>query len=166
MLGTLTSCLPARCAARGLPRLKGEDGNSLVEFALVLILFMTMLFGIAGFGHALFAYHFVSHAAREASRWAAVNGSTCATDSSCSAPAGISDIQNYVKNMAPMGINSSQVTTTPSWPGTGPTVCGTTINAPGCTVVVQVSYNFSFIFPLIHTGPLTLSSTSEMIIAH
>ena len=44
-------------------------------------------------------------------------------------------------------------------------------NDPGCTVEVNVSYKFSFIFPLVYkpfssTGTITLSSTSEMVIVH
>jgi Flp pilus assembly protein TadG len=149
--------------------LTGEDGTDLVEFAIVFLLLMTLLFGIAGFGHALYAYHFVSNEAREATRWAAVNGSTCATDSSCTAPATRADIQSFVTNHTPLGIDSTQVTANATWnpPGSfGPSTCSTTNNAPGCTVEVQVSYNFRFVFPLIRTTVLPLSSTSEMVISH
>src|ERR1700751_129670 len=79
------SGLPSRSrpfAARSV-RLKDERGATLVEFAFVLIIFMTILFGIVGFGHALYAYHFVSHPAREAARYAAVRGSTCGNDGRC-----------------------------------------------------------------------------------
>lgn len=151
-----------------LPARGNERGSTLVEFALVFILFMTVLLGIAGFGHALYTYHFVSNVAREATRWAAVNGSTCATDSSCTAPATSSDIDAYVKSLAPPGITPANITTTVTYPtvASGPTICATTNNAPGCTVEVQVSYPFTFIFPLLPTNPLTMSSSSEMVIAH
>jgi len=164
-LRTLTSCLAPRCAARGLPRLKGEDGNSLLEYAPVCILFTTMLFGVCGFGLALYAYHFVSHAAREATRWAAVNGFTCTSDMSCTAPATATDIQNHVTQLTPPGIDPKKLTVNPSWPSTTG-ICATESNEPGCTVEVQVSYSYSFILPLVRSTPLTLSSTSEMIIAH
>ena len=55
-------------------KLKGEDGNGLVEYALVLMFLMSMLLGIVDFGRALYSYHFLSNAAREATRWAAVRG--------------------------------------------------------------------------------------------
>lgn len=150
-------------------RLKKEKGSTLVEFALVIILLLTMFFGIAGFGHALYAYHFVSNVAREAARWAIVNGSTCTGDSSCTAPATPADIDTYVKNHAPGGIDTSKISTVVTFnpPGSnGPVVCGTTNNSPGCTVEVTVSYNFNFIFPFIRSTPLPMSSTSEMVIAH
>ena len=169
-----------------LRQLRGEEGAALLEYALIFILFMTLLFGIMGMGQMLYSYHFVSSVARDATRWAAVNGATCGTalggDSSCNGtapmnngPASTSDIQTYVTNHTPLGIQSSQITTTPTWPVQtgGPTICSAAVagagpypNYPGCTVEVQVSYKYTFVFPLIRTTPLTLSSTSEMIIAH
>lgn len=146
-----------------------EEGSGLVEYAIIFILLMMLLFGIAGFGHALYAYHFVSNTAREATRWAAVNGSTCANDGSCTAPATPADIQTFVTNHTPPGIDSSQIQVTPIWNPAGsygPSTCSTINNGPGCTVEVTVSYNFHFIFPLISTSALPLSSTSEMVIAH
>jgi len=165
ILLTLASCVRAKCEARGLRRLRREGGAGLVEYALVFIPFMTMLFGICGFGLALYDYHFVSHAAREATRWAAVNGRTCASDSTCTAPATAADIQNYVAQITPSGINPNNLTVTASWPSTDG-ICATFSNAPGCAVQVQVSYSYTFILPLIGINPLQLSSTSEMIIAH
>lgn len=150
-----------------------ERGSTLVEFALVFILFMTILLGIAGFGHALYAYHYVSSAARQATRWAIVNGADCATDNSCTAPASLSDVQTFVQNITPQGIDWSQVTvTTCGMAGDAEcgdsklTVCKTTVNSPGCVAQVNVSYNFQFIFPLLPTSTLKLQSTSEMTIAH
>jgi len=165
LLRALTSCLRAKCAATGLPRLRGENGAGVVEYALVFILFVTIVFGVCGFGLALYDYHFVSHAAREATRWAAVNGHACASDSSCTAPATAADIQNYVAQLAPQGINPNNLTVTASWPSTDG-ICATVSNDPGCAVQVQVSYSYAFILPLIGINPLNLSSTSQMIIAH
>jgi Flp pilus assembly protein TadG len=168
--------------------LRGEQATGLVEYAIICILFLTMILGIVDFGRALYAYHFVSNAAREATRWAAVNGSTCGNDAppgSCTAPvscssgscatctsncspAAATDVENYVTMLTPTGIDSTKTTTTVSWPITSgsPGICATTQNYPGCTVEVQVSYNFSFLFPLIRTNSITLSSTSQMVIAH
>lgn len=180
--------LPTAWAGSRLQRLKGEDGNSLLEYAFVAMLFFIMLLGIIDFGRALYAYHFVSHAAREATRYAAVHGSTCNSDGSCSianpdtGPALSTNtvIQDYVQSIVPSGLDSSKVTTTPNWPTppepavctTDPTTLGcncyvtATQNAPGCTVEVQVQYAFPFLYPFIHTGTLNLSSTSEMVIVH
>jgi Flp pilus assembly protein TadG len=205
MLPALSSRFRARLAATGFRRTKGEEGSGLVEYALIFILFITMILGIMDFCRMLYAYHFVSNAAREATRWASVNGSTCNGDAisgsagSCTAPVtcgssgcstctsygscspanSTTDIPNYVEMLAiPAGINTSSgcgstgnsacLTTTPTWPvqTTSPTSCSTTVNGPGCTVQVQVSYSFNFLFPLVHISPVTLSSTSEMVIVH
>jgi Flp pilus assembly protein TadG len=153
---------------------KGEAGTGLVEYAFICIIFMTMIFGIIDFSRALYSYHFVSNVAREATRWAAVNGSSCAGDASCNGtapmnngPASQSDIQTYVTNHSPLGIDSAKLTTTVTWLSlNGPANCSAANPAPGCTVKVQVSYVFSFVTPLVYNKPLTLSSASEMIIAH
>jgi Flp pilus assembly protein TadG len=156
----------------GLRKLKGEDGNNLIEYAIVFMFFMSMVLGIVDFSRALYTYHFLSNVAREATRYAAVRGSTCNDDSSCSAatpdtgPAapGNTVIQDYVTTILPPGVESTNLTTTPSWPGTG-TACNV-VNNPGCPVEVTVSYKFHFVVPFIRTTPLTLSSSSEMIIGH
>jgi Flp pilus assembly protein TadG len=162
---------------------KSEEASSLVEFAFIFLVMMTMILGIIDFCRTAYSYHFVSEAAREATRWAAVNGETCAGDGSCNGtapmnngPATQADIQTYVTNLTPPGIDSTKITTTANWCPKGancPTTCTTPgpANNPGCTVEVKVSYTFSFLFPLVYkafssTGTITLSSTSEMIIVH
>jgi Flp pilus assembly protein TadG len=174
MLPTLAARFPAVHLARGGRRLKGEGGAELLEYSVVFTFLVTMLLGIANFGGALYAYHFVSHAARQATRWAAVNGYTCAKDNTCAAPASATDIQNYVTNLAPWGIDTSKLTTTASWPtqSGSPEICTQAVNGfgpfynyPGCSVQVQVSYTSTLNFP-VYNKSLTLSSTSQMVIVH
>jgi len=159
-----------------------EKGSAMVEFALTVSLFLVMLFGIVDFGRALYTYHFLSNAAREATRYAAVRGSTCSDDGSCATsnsasgaagPTTLADIKDYVKSITPPGIGSSQITTTACGIDGGgecadstPTYCATTVNEPGCTVQVKVSYPFGFLVPLVHSVSITLSSTSETVISH
>lgn len=162
-----------------------QRGTTLLEFALVIILFLTMFFGIIDFARALYTYHFVTNAAREATRFAIVRGS------SCSAPlvpcnAQQPDILTFVQGITPSGIKSANVAVNPSWPGIGPGTganggCNTTngqSNNPGCLVQVQVTYPFNFIFPFMPSGScmvgsgsqavtanICMSSTSEMVIS-
>jgi Flp pilus assembly protein TadG len=170
-----------------------QRGTTLVEFAFVIITFTTFLFGIVGFGHALYTYHFLNNAAKDATRWAAVNGSTCNSDSSCNgtAPmnngtASATDIDTYVRSHVPTGINGAvgaSATATPLavnavWtaPSGSPPICTTVAKSPGCTVSVTVSYAFNFILPLLPTSTtvtapctaagLCLSARSTMVIAH
>jgi Flp pilus assembly protein TadG len=167
----------ARFVAIDIRQLKGDCGSGLVEYAIVFLLFMTMILGVIDFGRALYTYHFLSNVTRDATRWAAVNGSTCVSDNSCNAVAGPTDVQNFVTNHTPPGIDTSKITTTASWPGNGTAGCPLGSEAPTCTVKVQVRYAFSFISPLVSTvvpatacgsttANLCLNSASEMIIAH
>lgn len=169
---------------------RGQAGTTLVEFSLVALILMTLMLGVVDFGRALYAYHFCSDEAREATRWAAVNGYTCSDDTSTSdtggscngvngmnsGPASDTDISNYVLAHVSQGLDPNRVTVAVSHPTQtdGPTICTTSVtsyggpfpNYPGCTVEVKVSYNFNFLSAIVHNGTLTLSSTSEMVIAH
>jgi Flp pilus assembly protein TadG len=158
-----------------------QKGSTLVETAFVfMLLLLPALFGIMAFGHALYAYHFVSHASKTAARWSAVNGYYCSSDGTCtySTGAAASDIQTYAVNLVPAGLNPANVDVSATWPAVsgGPATCTTGVNKTGCTVQVTVSYAYSFIFPLLPvnsatTAPCTkpgwcLSSTSQMVILH
>jgi hypothetical protein len=50
-----------------------SEGQSLVEFALVLPLFLLLVMGIADLGLAVFSYNSITNAAREGARLAIVN---------------------------------------------------------------------------------------------
>ncbi len=143
----------------------GESGAEVFEFALVMPVLFLVLFGVMGFGQALYSYHFVSHAAREGARFAIVRGAACSTFATA-CPADDRDVRNYVVSIAPGGIDTStnnlQVTTT--WPGNGAGTC-TTANSPGCPVKVQITYNFHFIFPLLPSSSVPITSASQMVIS-
>jgi Flp pilus assembly protein TadG len=147
-------------------RKSGERGSALFEYAIVVLISLTFMFGIVDFGRALYAYHFVSNAAREGTRFASVRGATCPPTFTTACPADTTDVQNFVKN-APQGINVAAITVTPTWKNpNGLAVCGATGNKyPGCAVQVRVAYDFKFIFPLMPAN-FTMSSTSEMLISH
>ena len=158
-----------------------QRGSTLLEFAIVTILVLTLMFVIVDFARAAFAYHFVSEVAREATRYAAVRGSTYTT--SCpSSPFAVTfnceahtaDVQAYVQSLTPTGIyiNSSATSTqagyfkvTPTWLTTN-TGCPGTAEQPGCAVQVTVSYNFGFSLPLVKSyNMIPITSTSEMVIS-
>lgn len=52
---------------------ENEKGQSLVEMALVCLIFFFLLFGIVEFGRALWTYNTIVQSTREAARWAVVN---------------------------------------------------------------------------------------------
>lgn len=161
--------LSRRCA------LEDETGSQLVEFAISLLLLLTLVFGILGCSLAMYSYHFVTYAAQEGARYAIVRGSHWKTSCGTSAPpnfaltygctAAQSDVQNYVKNLAMPGINQNNVTVTAAWPGTTPdcssgcTACATT-NKQGCLVKVTVSYRFVPFMPFVPRNSISYSGTS------
>ncbi|MGA7859036.1 MAG: TadE family protein [Terracidiphilus sp.] len=113
-----------------------EQGASLVEMALSASVLFVLLFGIIETCMALYAYNFVSEAAREATRYAVVrgpnsclisstfpacnlnpltygNGNTSYTPSTSTTPSTSDPIQSYVNSL---GLPyASQVTAVTSW---------------------------------------------------
>lgn len=165
-------------------RLHGEKtrtqrGAALVEYAFIVIIFFSVLFGISGFGHALYVYHAINNSAKEGARWAIVNGYLCGTnnpggDGTCdgtngmnNGPATTTDIQNYVTARLPAGLQSSNAVVNAQFlhPSGSPPACTTAVgtlpaaepNYPGCTVQVTIAYAYNFIFPLV---PATASKTA------
>jgi Flp pilus assembly protein TadG len=160
-----------------------ERGTALVEFAVVITILLTLMFGIIDFSRAMYAYHFVSNAAREATRYASVRGSACTTWASA-CPAADTDITSYVQSIVPSGIYVSSVTTgtppstagalgvTTTWPATTGsgvtclTASQTKIKFPGCVVTVKVQYNYGFSLPyLTSLSKMNMTSTSRFVIS-
>jgi Flp pilus assembly protein TadG len=146
----MTSCK----ITRGRSRRPSERGAVVVEFALVFTALAMFLFGIIDFSRALYAYNFVSNAAREGTRFAMVRGASCSgLPGGC--PASLTDIQNYVKNTG-VGVDPKALTVIPSW---------TPNNKPGSTVGVIVQYSFPFSMPFLPTSHITMKSSSQMVIS-
>lgn len=60
--------------------LRNREGQSMVEFALVLPLLLLMLGGIIDFGHAFYQYSSIENVARDVARRASINSTVKATD--------------------------------------------------------------------------------------
>ncbi|HEX5413977.1 MAG TPA: TadE/TadG family type IV pilus assembly protein [Terriglobia bacterium] len=127
-----------------------DSGTALVEFGLVMVVFFMFVFGVMDFGRALYTYHFVSNAACEATRYAMVRGS------SSTEPATASDIESYVKSLAPQGIDPSSLSVSTSWSPS---------HAPGSSVRIEVSDNFQCTSPFFRTYHMNLSDSSQMVIS-
>jgi Flp pilus assembly protein TadG len=137
------------CARSSSARRKRQRGSSLVEGALCFTVFLMILFGMIDFGRAVFAYNFISYAAREGARYAIVRGQS-------SGHAAIpSDVTSFVKQEA-IGLDPSAITVNTTW---------TPDKNAGSTVQVQVQYSFQPIVPYMPSGPLNFSSTSKMLIS-
>ena len=76
---------------------RGEGGNALVEFALVLPLLMLVFAGIVDFGFLFQRYEVITNAAREGARLAVLPGY------------GTTDVQNRVRDYVSQGLGASAV---------------------------------------------------------
>jgi Flp pilus assembly protein TadG len=140
----------------------GQQGSSLVEQALVLVILLTVMFAIIDFGRALYTYHFVSNAAREAARWASVRSQKSSLGAAT--PGNVQSTFGSSSALAGMAIDSSKITFNTTWAAapSGPAVCPA--NQPGCIVQVQVKYPYAFMFPFLPTGAIDMQSTSRLVI--
>jgi hypothetical protein len=146
-----------------------QRGTTLLESAVMISVLLLMMFGVVGFGTALYTYHFVSNTAREATRWASVRGFACSQNPPIlpQCPAQPSDVDDYVQSLSTgIGLDPTKVTTTTTWvaPPNNLAACTSQQNSPGCVVKVQVQYSFQFLFPLLPSG-FTMQSTSQMVIS-
>jgi Flp pilus assembly protein TadG len=138
----------------------------MVEFVLVLLVFLTLLFGLLNFGLALYVFNYVAFAAREGTRYAMIRGSDCTTFATdCPTLLSGSGVLTYLETVnVPPGISPGKMTVTTSWPGTNPG-CVLPANSPGCVVKVVVTYSFNFWVPLMPASTTIMSSTSQMVIS-
>ncbi|HEX5234264.1 MAG TPA: TadE/TadG family type IV pilus assembly protein [Silvibacterium sp.] len=153
-------------------RLCSECGGAMVETAISASILLTVVLGLMQGFLALYGYHYVSYAAREASRWAMVRGSSCHLNSATMTDCGASqdNIQTYVQGLGFPGIDSSKVTVTASWAvptATTPTswTSCAPCNDPQDMVTVKVNYAFPFNIPFLSNTTVNMSSTSSMVIS-
>lgn len=148
-----------------------DNGSGVLEFALAAVVLLTIIFGIMDASRAMYADHYVSNAAREATRYAMVrgqdfSGTSCATTSTFSCMATSADIANFVTSITPAGFSANNLSVASSWSGTAlnGSVCSASNPAQGCVVNVQVSYAFNFVLPFLPKNSMVLSSTSGVTV--
>ena len=144
-----------------MSRPSSARGQSLVEFSLVIPIFMLMVFGIVDGGRLIFAYNTVSNAARDGARVAIVNQSTsgtttCDTTSATAWPTGCA-----ISAATSLGLTPGDVSVTYRNPANTGDCTSPTI---GCIAVVTASAQFNPLTPGIALliGPVTVSSTTKM----
>ena len=132
-------------------RTKGQPrGQTLVEFALVLPIFILLLVGILDFGRAIYAYNTISNASREAVRVGIVDQNANTVEAKA------------IGRAASLGLTPADVDVTFRQPNGSATVCIAPI-AIACDVEVVVRYRYVAATPIIGNlvGVLTMSSTSR-----
>ena len=139
---------------------KGEKGQALVEFALLVPIFLILLFAIVDFGMGFYSWITVTNSAREGARLGAVQATTA-------------QIIVRVQDTSDLIDEGTKMTVTVGCgPSSDPPPTGACPSQPGESVVVRVDYDYDLITPLASLvaflsgdiiGPtLTLSSTAEM----
>ena len=134
-----------------------ERGQSLVEFALVLPVFMLLVFGILDGGRAIVTYNDVSQSARNVARVASVN--CFSTPVRCSTASGTPIGSAIANQLGAMG------------PVTGTVTCivpSTNAIATNCTagdiIRVRAAASVTLVTPLIAQalgGTVAVNATSE-----
>jgi Flp pilus assembly protein TadG len=131
-------------------RRRGERGSGVVEVALALTAFILLTAGVIDMARAMMAYSTLTHAAAKAARYASVRSSQSEY------PASDSQIETQARNAA-VGLVEDNLTIDTDW---------TPINAPGSTVQVTMSYNFTPVVPLLPHDLIVLSGSSRMTVSH
>jgi Flp pilus assembly protein TadG len=157
-----------------------EEGSALVEIAIASSVLFALVLGVAQTSLLFYAYHFVSDAAREGTRFAMVRGGNCTANvgvTFCSptdnnaAGADNGDIQAYVRTLGYPYANGLTTSTTWYAVGGAPTTFTSCGNSPsGCNaasssmVQVRVSYAFPIAIPFWRKTSITISSTSAQLV--
>lgn len=112
---------------------RDERGQALVEFALVLPVFLLLVFGLIDVARAVWQENTLAYAAREGTRYAIVHGSASTAPAY---PGNSADVERAVRNAA---IGVPNVTVTVTWPDTvGSSAC----YDRGCRVAVDATAPF------------------------
>jgi Flp pilus assembly protein TadG len=127
-------------------RLRDSDGQTLVEFALVLPLLAVLLFGVIQFGIVFNHYLDLTDAVRAGARKTAVSRQT----SDPTGPDGVAT-QAVVNSAGDITIDPNKVTITSSW-------------QPGEDVTVQAAYPYSInLFGWVFASGDLHSKTTERV---
>jgi Flp pilus assembly protein TadG len=131
-----------------LSRLRGERGQSLIEFALVVPIFFLLIMGIVDLGHALHDYVVLENAAREGARY----GSRYAWVDD-------TEIQTIVRNEAGAnGLDVALITVGVSYPSSAYPIAGRPIR-----VTAQYVMN-TILGSMIGRATITIGTVTEMVI--
>ena len=178
---------------RRVRQVLGDEGASLVEVAISLAVYVTLLFAVIEFLLSMYAYNFVSDAAREATRFAVIRGAnSCVPNPSfpncnlgppnvtSSTDASLNPVLQYIDSLRYPGLSPDNLSADVTWwvahqNASGhtdwATQCtgaldakGNACNAEGNAVRVVVTYNFPLRLPWINAHILKVSSTSQMAI--
>lgn len=141
-------------------RRDGERGQTLVEFALAIPIFLFLLMAVFDFGRAIYQYNGVSQAARELARATSVhrcNPGSCTLGNSAQTTAVLQTQQSLIPGLQAPVFTCVDIT--------GAAINSATTCLPGDQVRVDVTASYSPITPLLgFLGNITLGSSSTVSI--
>ena len=140
-------------------------GQTLVEFALILPIFLLLVIGIFDFGRAIYAYNTISNAAREAVRLGIVDQSCDAIGTEARDRAASLGLSWQTSADPCVDDNGSVAISflTPDLTGQCPTPL-----VVGCVAEVTVNYEYNAATPIVGNlvGTIDMSSTSRQPIEY
>ena len=134
-------------------------GQSLVEFGLILPIFLLLVFGIIDFGRAVFAYSTLNNAAREAARVAVVDQVTAhITDEAIKQAYALDVVAGDVSLDWRSAFNLDTPNSCSGFVGNSQVVT--------CTLIITVNHEWTAATPIIGSiiGPLDIAGESQMIV--
>jgi Flp pilus assembly protein TadG len=136
-------------------------GQSIVEFALVLPVFVLILVGVFDFGRAIYAYNTVSQAAREGARLAIVDQTTShiqdeASQTAVSLHIAPSDVTVEFRDREALDTPNSCVGAVPGDDNNAPSIVR-------CMAIVTVPYQYEAATPVLGAilGAIQLEGRSQ-----
>jgi Flp pilus assembly protein TadG len=146
-----------------------DRGSAMIEFSLVLMLMLTVVFGVIELGRLMLTYAILANAARTGARYAVVHGSNrCVSPSTCpnptdgpSGPSGCSQVTQVIQSSATglgtLTFNSCSGTNSMYPDGD---------NAVGSRVTITVSYPYTPMISFLLPSIVTLHSTTQGVICY
>jgi Flp pilus assembly protein TadG len=128
------------------PAVAGE--SRFAEIAVAAPLLLVLVLGALELGRGVWTRHTLTHAAREAARYAAVRSTASVS------PATAAAVEARVKEGA-IGIDAAALEVETTW---------TPANVPGATVRVDLRYKLRPITPFVPVGAIKLETFSQRVV--
>lgn len=143
---------------RGTPFGRAEEGVTAIEFAIVMPVFLLLVFGVFEFGRAFWIWNTMQVAVDEGGRYAMINGSLPSggpygPGTPCSGTLASCAV-SYARTQL-FGLNPTDFNCASGAPG----CVSATPNAGSspATMTVTATYNFTSLVSLLNLAPLTLT---------
>ena len=142
---------------RALRRRRGDRGQAIIEFAMVLPFLAALILIFVSFGKAVYYYIELTHAANEAAREASVNLPNGTTP----LPGGATDLTAYICNQFGTGSELYKGSGPVSSAAVGISYPDAGKRAVGEPIKTDVSTNYSW-FPFMNLGTFKVTGSATM----